>query len=392
MSNVDWVPELAAALDELVPQDASSGPRWHDVVARAGRRRTLRIGRARRSLRLAIVIALLLLLLAGVATATYLLLHGNGKIAVAGWGKLLAVNPDGPGLRVIASCPADPNANCAIGQSAWSPDGTRLAFVLGRYRQMSLYVAASEGGRPRRLAPCGYCGQQYGGRLGWSPDSRWIAFSRDADGQESLWVVAASGGQPHRITDCREACVDVQPAWSPDGHRLVFQRWSGGLYIVRPNGSGLTRIASGADPEWSPGGRRIVFTHDFGSIAVANANGSHVHVLFAGAPATGPAAPSWSSNGRKLVFFKTPGRPGHYRAEVWTMNANGSGRKRLYRSGCCVGLWAPPIWSPDGRMIAFSEGHTTGGGTFVINADGSDLRRLSPVFSSALSWQRFPRH
>jgi hypothetical protein len=49
------------------------------------------------------------------------------------------------------------------------------------------------------------------------------------------------------------------------------------------------------------------------------------------------------------VFFNTPGEPGGYVAEVWTMNADGSDQQRLYRSGCCIGAWAAPIWSPDGR-------------------------------------------
>ena len=45
--------------------------------------------------------------------------------------------------------------------------------------------------------------------------------------------------------------------------------------------------------------------------------------------------------------------------------------------------------SPDGRLIAFSA--NSAGGTFVIKADGSDLRRLSPITSSNLSWQPLPK-
>ena len=79
MSSLDWVPELAAALDELVPLDDGSSATWDDVVARVNRRRRLRLwqSRPRRGLRLAIVVALLLLLLAGVATATYLALRSS---------------------------------------------------------------------------------------------------------------------------------------------------------------------------------------------------------------------------------------------------------------------------------------------------------------------------
>ena len=112
-------------------------------------------------------------------------------------------------------------------------------------------------------------------------------------------------------------------------------------------------------------------------------------MLFAGARDTGPRAPSWSPDGQRLVFFKTAGQPGRYRAEIWTMNPDGSGKERLYRSGCCVDLWAPPIWSPDGRVIAFSA--NSAGGTLVINADGTGLRRLSRATAYSLSWQPLPK-
>jgi Tol biopolymer transport system component len=45
--------------------------------------------------------------------------------------------------------------------------------------------------------------------------------------------------------------------------------------------------------------------------------------------------------------------------------------------------------SPDGRLVAFSA--NSAGGTFVINADGSDLRRLSPITSSDPSWRPLPK-
>ena len=401
MSSVDWMPELAAALDSLVPPSEGSRADWDDVVTRVGVRRPLFTRRRRkfRGRRLAIVVALIFLLLTGVATATYLLVRGNGSLAFQGsHGNLLILGRHG--LHTVARCPGD-GSGCAIREAAWSPDGSRIAFLRARYfghakTQTVLYVAPAHGGRLRRLASCGFCGDQYGARLGWSPDGRWIAFSRDsgAMGQESLWIVAATGGKLHRVTDCHTSCADVRPTWSPNGRLLLFDHIapapaSAGLYTVHRDGSDLTRVApGGADPEWSPDGRRIAFDIAPDRIAVVDADGSDLRVLFAGGPGTGPGIPSWSPDGRKLVFFKTPGRPHHFVAEVWTMNADGSGKKRLYRSGCCVGEWAPPVWSPDGRQIAFSA--DSAGGTFVMNTDGSGLRRVSPNPSSSLSWQKRP--
>ena len=67
------------------------------------------------------------------------------------------------------------------------------------------------------------------------------------------------------------------------------------------------------------------------------------------------------------------------------MNPDGTAKKRLYRSVCCVYNYAPPIWSPDGRKLAFAA--TSAFGVFVLNRDGSGLRRLSRASTSALTWQ-----
>jgi WD40-like Beta Propeller Repeat len=411
MSSLDWVPELAVALDELIPLEDGSQADWDDVVGRLGShhhpkpKRHLVRRRPRRGVRLALVVALIFLLLTGAATATYLLLRGDGGLTFGtggiGGGKLVVVNPNTHRLHAVAHCGA--RHACSIEEPAWSPDGTQVAFLRGLYlggaglvrSRMFLYVAAATGEGARRLAPCGICGlQDQGQHLGWSPDGKWIAFSRDAgptEAYQSLWVVGAAGGKPNRVTDCHARCSDIEPVWSPDGRQIAFQRLArthaaSGLYTVRPDGSHLAKIASTwGEPVWSPNGRRLAFDSGPDTIAVANADGTHLHVLLRGARGTGPGTPSWSPDGSKLVFFMTPGRPGRYRAEVWTMNADGADKKRLYRSGCCVDAYAAPIWSPNGQMIAFAA--NTAGGTFVIKADGTGLRRVSPAVPDELAWQ-----
>jgi WD40-like Beta Propeller Repeat len=400
MSSIDWMPDLAAALDRLVPLEDSSRADWGDVVGRVHPRRRLQLRsrRQHRGLRLAIVVAVILLLLAGVATATYLLARGNGGIALGGGRKLVVVEPNAPKLEhVVARCSGD---FCAIGEPAFSPNGRRLAFIRGFVRgpmepaHFSLFVAAASGHGARRLAGCGSCGFFSGGYLGWSPDGKWIAFARDQRHDESLWIVSAAGGRPHRLTDCNApGCADSQPAWSPDGQRIVFVRGArsaSGLYTIRRDGSDLTKIGKASAygyAQWSPDGRRIVFDAGPDNIATVDADGSRLHMLLAGPRGSGPGAPSWSPGGQKILYFDTPRLGPHkgYLAEVWTMNADGSDKQRLYRSGCCVGSWAPPIWSPDGRLIVFSA--DSAGGTFVINADGTGLRRLSSGVYDSLAWQ-----
>jgi Tol biopolymer transport system component len=65
------------------------------------------------------------------------------------------------------------------------------------------------------------------------------------------------------------------------------------------------------------------------------------------------------------------------------MNADGSDRRRLYRSICCIGSWGKPVWSPDETQVAFSVSfHNSAeaakkSGLYRLDADGRNLRRLS---------------
>jgi Dipeptidyl peptidase IV (DPP IV) N-terminal region/WD40-like Beta Propeller Repeat len=328
---------------------------------------------------------------------------GNGKVAFADdLGRLQVAAPDGSEAQVIEHCEAPGDGGCGLVQPAWSPDGKQIAFVRGSGSifagdqgmrlELSLYLRDSDG-KVRRLAGCGSCGRQFGGRLSWSPDSSSIAFSREGERwTQSLWAVDTASGKLRRLTDC-QACADVTPAWAPSGHLIAFNRLArareaSGLYTVRADGSELTKITdsvTASNPQWSPDGRQIAYD-DNNDIFIANAGGSEQRRLVDGVPGNGPGIPSWSPDGSKLAYFFTPGSPGSFTAEVWAVNTDGLQKRRLYHSACCVGSWAPPIWSPDGRKIAFAA--DSAGGTFVVDSDGTNLRRLSTASANGITWQR----
>jgi Tol biopolymer transport system component len=429
MSSLEWMPDLATALDELVPVDDGSRADWDDVAARASKRRTLPQLRRRPhwSLRLAVVVALIFLLLGCAATVTYLLLRGNGGIALGDTGQTLWIaSPNGQQHAVAnASCPAwHPGDNrnrlfCSLVEPSWSPNGTQVAFVRGRWTTarhslapsyFSLYVASADGTNLRRLARCGFtdCADWTQSKPAWSPDGKWIAFTRTKQTgyQQSLWVIRTNGADLHRLTHCG-GCVDFKPEWSPNGHSIVFERqgrtFRPSLYTIRSDGSHLTKIRSNAaDPAWSPNGREIAFDEtqkgrlipwDDG-IGIVNANGSHLRLLTPGRWKRGksPKYPAWSPDGRKLLFLRIRGEIADepFRVEIWTMNPDGSDKQRLYRSGWAHGTQTPPVWSPDGQKIAFSFDSYHPKGTFVINADGTGLKQISPTVSPELSWQPLP--
>jgi Tol biopolymer transport system component len=163
--------------------------------------------------------------------------------------------------------------------------------------------------------------------------------------------------------------------------------------MVNADGSGLRRLpqlGTASDPAWSPDGRRIVFDGS-DKVYTINAEGSHLRLLVSGPPASGPGLPSWSPDGTRILYASTPGHAGHFRLELWLMNANGTGRRRLYHSACCTGGPGWPRWSPDGKYIAFDADinlhpKSNPSGIYLMDADGRHLHRLTQ-FPSVIAWQ-----
>ena len=137
-------------------------------------------------------------------------------------------------------------------------------------------------------------------------------------------------------------------------------------------------------PAWSRDGRTIVFVSwrdGNGEVYAMDADGSEPRNLTQD-PAK-DVRPAWSPDGRRIAFVSR--RDGN--SEVYVMNADGSGKRNLTRDRASDDY---PTWSPDGRRIAFLRGRlysNNPGGLgvhrfygyhlYVVNADGSGLRRLT---------------
>jgi dipeptidyl aminopeptidase/acylaminoacyl peptidase len=120
------------------------------------------------------------------------------------------------------------------------------------------------------------------------------------------------------------------------------------------------------------------------TIVTVNADGTGRRALTRPTRTSGDFDPAWSPNGRRIAYVHSTGStvgPGQAGTEIWVMNADGSGKRRLTQN---VSFDGGPTWSPDGRRIMFARGslYTNGSGLpysdlWVMNANGTGQRRLT---------------
>jgi TolB protein len=266
--------------------------------------------------------------------------------------EIYLTNPDGSGVRALTDAGAD---GMAAAEPALSPDGTKMAFVLG-------------------------------------PPEHLGAYAGDGD----IYVMNADGTRLIRLTEGLRA---AGPAWSPDGTEIVFSQDQGtSLVVMNADGTGAQEIRLDGDayppyqsPAWSPDGTRIAFQAspepraDTNSVYVTSVDGTGTtRITHGGSDGT----PAWSPDGSVLAYA---GPDGIYLLDVAT-----EFEQRLtdcrFREDC--GRDSHPSWSQDGSRIAFAR--QDGAGitiqVFVVNADGSGLQQLTsgPDWNTYPQWQPMP--
>jgi Tol biopolymer transport system component len=235
-----------------------------------------------------------------------------------------------------------------------------------------------------------------------------IVFSSET---EDVWVANADGSNAHRLTSTK--AWEFDPTWSPDGARIAFRYQPGDddtteIYAIDSDGTDVVRLTRNDvpdwGPDWSPDGRRIVWnsavrTGGFGFFGTTmRPDGSGVRLV----SRHYVEYPTWSPDGTKIAFMAqlagASGNDPDY--EIFVMDADGSHVRRLTRNPGSDG-W--PAWSPDGTQIVYAstvddcsnsdapDCRTTGDigpwhDVWVMDADGTHQRRVTPEFGQFFAW------
>jgi len=251
-----------------------------------------------------------------------------------------------------------------------------IAFGSNRANnKYQIFVAKADGTSPKNLSNRPQADEDY---PAWSPDGTKIAFVSNRDGNNEIYVMNSDGTNPTRLTS--DPTDDINPSWSPDGTRIVFQsKRNGGqwdIFTMNSNGSDVTNITllAGADtdPSWGASNRIVFSSSRSGTRQVYTMNPD-------GSGLTGPVTtagenflPKWNSVGNRIVFVST--RDGNN--EIYTMRQGGEEQTRLTNN--TFNEW-DPAYAPDSSKIVYSTDRwgETNLELYTMNIDGSNQERIT---------------
>ena len=171
----------------------------------------------------------------------------------------------------------------ALYPQVWSPNGQRLAYIANEGEVMPfsriLYTVRTDGSELSRIGDTTAVPT-------WSPDGEELAFV-SVDGEVPVIYAARPDGMGLRTIWRGEAGTPMtsvsQVSWSPDGSELLFL--SNGVYLVRPDDTGLRRLTpdlpvnQSTRAAWSPDGSRIAVYYPGRQLVTMARDGTDLRIL-----------------------------------------------------------------------------------------------------------------
>jgi dipeptidyl aminopeptidase/acylaminoacyl peptidase len=270
-------------------------------------------------------------------------------------------------------------------QTAISQDGKKIAWVetlVGKDGapdgNTAIYLIDRDSGTPpKRITAASGSTPRAEGSVAWSSDSKTIAFLSDAvkPGQFQLYVVSAASGPAKRLTSVKGLLA--APGWSPDGKTIAVlftenaPRAAGPL-VAEPPETGEIKDAFFEQ-------RLALVDVATGEFRQLSPEDMHVYEF------------DWAPDGKRFVVTAAHGNGDNnwWIAQLYTLDTGVLGLiKPLYKPSLQI---ARPVFSPDGKQIAFIEGlmsdeDSVGGDIFTIPATGENAQNVTSEMKASANW------
>jgi Tol biopolymer transport system component len=237
----------------------------------------------------------------------------GSRLAFVERGALWTVDPYGRSRRRVT-----PRLRGELSQPTWSPAGSALAFARTRADRIELFTVRASGGGLRRLV---------GRRLESFNSMEWLrsgelAFCAGYD--DSRFGIPAGGGRLRSLGDDRRCSFEPLESPYPDLRlmRRLDARGNGQVVVTTRDGRTVRRLTN--DVPIDP----LTHLDDYGAV--------------------------WSPDGGRVAFLsaRESGRWGLRKADVFVVRTDGRGERRLTWNADALSL---PAFSPDGRLVAFAR-------------------------------------
>ncbi len=225
---------------------------------------------------------------------------------------------------------------------AWSPDGSKLAYVSFERGNSSIYIQNIASGARELVSSF----RGINGAPSFSPDGRKLALTLSRSGNPEIYVMDLGSKQLTQLTN--QFGIDTEPTWSADGASIYFTSDRGGrpqIYRVPASGGSATRVTFqgnyNATPTVSYDGKKIAMTQGSGSnyrIALMDSSlGSARWSTLS--PGSLDESPSFAPNASMVLYAAREGR----RGVLYAVSADARVRQRLVLADGDV---REPAWSP----------------------------------------------
>jgi dipeptidyl aminopeptidase/acylaminoacyl peptidase len=277
-----------------------------------------------------------------------------------------------------------------------SPDGAQIVYTRRWVNKIddrfdaALWIVSADGTKDRFLAK--------GGNARWSPDGTRIAYVADGEPRGAQifvrWMNAE--GASSQVTHVDQPIGDLR--WSPDGKSIGFS-----MFVPATRAWHIDMPAAPEGAKWTAAPRYVTNLHfrqdrrgfdkpgnlhlfvvsaDGGSARAVTSGDWNVGARFDGQQ--GSVGWDWSPDGRTIVVsgLDEPGADTVYRNAHLVAIDVASGAKRHLDTQ--LGAWNDPVFSPDGRKIAFlgfphMPASYQAPELYVMNADGSGVQKLTSL-------------